>query len=404
MPRREASAQQSPGRHRPGPSSRFGIAWIRPLRRVVGKVRVSLLIPLGGSPCAVPAPLAALAMVAIAALALVGCASAGRRQHRRSGRRLPPTAASRSRSSTRYGETTIEAQARARRDGRLGQPRGAARARRRPRRHEQGDLGRRRRRRRAAVGRGRSSRSSAPRRPVLFDETDGIDFEAVADTAARRHPRRLLRPHPGGVRHPVEDRAGRRLPGGGVGHVVRGHDPPQLARPSAWPTRATQLIDDLHAEVDAALADYPELAGTKRALLLHRPGRPQPDRLLHQPRHAPRLPRRASACRARRSSRRSRRRPTSSTSRSAPRRPTASPTSTSSSPTATPTARSSTQLQADPLLSQIPAIANGPDRDPRELDAARRVRQPVAAVDRLGHRRVLRPARRARWTDRRSEP
>ncbi len=51
------------------------------------------------------------------------------------------------------------------------------------------------------------------------------------------------------------------------------------------------------------------------------------------------------------------------------------------------------QLQADPLLSQIPAIANGRHRHPRELDAARRLGQPVAALDRLGHRRVLRAAR-----------
>ena len=66
--------------------------------------------------------------------------------------------------------------------------------------------------------------------PVLFDETDGIDFEAVADTAARRHPRRLLRPHAGGVRHALQDRAGRRLPRGRVGHLLRGHDPAQLRR------------------------------------------------------------------------------------------------------------------------------------------------------------------------------
>ena len=64
-----------------------------------------------------------------------------------------------------FGETTIESKPERVADGRLGQPRGAAGARRRAGRHEQGDLGRRRRRRRAAVGRGRSSRSSAPRRP-----------------------------------------------------------------------------------------------------------------------------------------------------------------------------------------------------------------------------------------------
>ena len=39
--------------------------------------------------------------------------------------------------------------------------------------------------------------------PVLFDETDGIDFEAVADTDPDVILAVLLRHHPGGVRHPV---------------------------------------------------------------------------------------------------------------------------------------------------------------------------------------------------------
>ena len=52
------------------------------------------------------------------------------------------------------------------------------------------------------------------------------------------------------------------------------------------------------------------------------------------------------------------------------------------------------QVQADPAAVEDPGGRRRLDRDPRELDAARRVGEPVAAVDRLGHRRLLRTARR----------
>ena len=75
--------------------------------------------------------------------------------------------------------------------------------------------------------------------PVLFDETDGIDFEAVADT----EPDVILAAYSGLTQEeydtlskiaPVD-----RLPGRGVGHVLRGHDPPELGRDRPRPTRAT---------------------------------------------------------------------------------------------------------------------------------------------------------------------
>ena len=67
--------------------------------------------------------------------------------------------------------------------------------------------------------------------PVLFDETDGIDYEAVADTEPDVIPRRLLRSDPGGVRHPLQDRPGHRLPEGRLGHLGRRHDRDGLQGP-----------------------------------------------------------------------------------------------------------------------------------------------------------------------------
>jgi iron complex transport system substrate-binding protein len=46
--------------------------------------------------------------------------------------------------------------------------------------------------------------------PVLFDEGDGIDFEAVSATRPDVILR-LFRPQPGGLRHPKPDRPGRCL-------------------------------------------------------------------------------------------------------------------------------------------------------------------------------------------------
>ena len=43
--------------------------------------------------------------------------------------------------------------------------------------------------------------------PALFDETDGIDYDAVDAVEPRRDPRRLLRRHGRGVQHPARHHA-----------------------------------------------------------------------------------------------------------------------------------------------------------------------------------------------------
>ncbi len=64
--------------------------------------------------------------------------------------------------------------------------------------------------------------------PVLFDETDGIDFEAVADT----EPDVILASYSGLTQEDYDtlsqDRTGRRLPRRRLGHLDAGHDPAEL--------------------------------------------------------------------------------------------------------------------------------------------------------------------------------
>ena len=156
-----------------------------------------------------------------------------------------------------------------------------------------------------------------------------------------------------------------------MGHLVRGHDPPELGRRSARPPRATQLIDDLARR--RSTLRWPstrELDGQQRAVLLHRPERPQPGRA------STRATTRARA---------------SSTSLGLPlpavveeesaeteefyvidqrrRTPTASPTSTSSSPTAKPTGAIVDADPGRPAAVADPGDRAGLDRHPRELDA-----------------------------------
>ena len=75
--------------------------------------------------------------------------------------------------------------------------------------------------------------------PVLFDETDGIDFEAVADT----QPDVILASYsgltPGGLRHAHQDRAGGGLSRAAVVDLDGGHG--QAQQPGAWarPPRGT---------------------------------------------------------------------------------------------------------------------------------------------------------------------
>lgn len=98
--------------------------------------------------------------------------------------------------------------------------------------------------------------------PVLFDETDGIDFEAVADT----RPDVILAAYSGLTQEEYDT----------LSKIA-----PVVAYPeTAWSTsyedmislnsaalgladEGDALIEDLHAEVDAALADYPVLSDSK---------------------------------------------------------------------------------------------------------------------------------------------
>ncbi len=165
--------------------------------------------------------------------------------------------------------------------------------------------------------------------PVLFDETDGIDFEAVADTA----PDVILAAY-SGLTQEEYDTLSKIAPVVAYPDVAWGTSYEDMIRLNSaaigLADEGDQLIEDLHAEVEAALADLPRACRLEAALLLHRPGRLQPDRLLHEPRHASRIPHRPRTAARPRSSRRSRREQTSSTFRSAAKRPTGSPTSTCS--------------------------------------------------------------------------
>lgn len=104
--------------------------------------------------------------------------------------------------------------------------------------------------------------------PVLFDETDGIDFEAVADT----EPDVILAPYSGLTEDDYET----------LSEIA-----PTVAFPeAAWATNwresielsakalgladeGDQLVDDIEGEIDAAVAEHPQLAGKKTMFLTH---------------------------------------------------------------------------------------------------------------------------------------
>ena len=111
----------------------------------------------------------------------------------------------------------------------------------------------------------RSSTSSAATTPVLFDETDGIDFEAVADTKPDVILAAVLRPDPGGLRHPQQDRPGPSPTPRSPGRTAvarhdragqRGARPGRGGRGARSPTSRTQIAD--------ATAKHPQLAGKRR--------------------------------------------------------------------------------------------------------------------------------------------
>ena len=178
------------------------------------------------------------------------------------------------------------------------------------------------------------------------------------------------------------------------GTSLRGHDPARTARPSGWPTRASSSSPTSTQQVAEAVAEHPELDGQERRCSptsTPTTSARSASTRTHDTRAG--LPDRASAWRTPAvvdeasaetdefyvtTQRRGRRR--------------ASTTSTSSSPTATPTARSS-QIQADPLLAQIPAIERGSvavleDSTPLAASA-----NPSPLSIAVGHRRVPRPPR-----------
>ncbi|MDO7880831.1 iron-siderophore ABC transporter substrate-binding protein [Salinibacterium soli] len=98
--------------------------------------------------------------------------------------------------------------------------------------------------------------------PVLFDETDGIDFEAVADT----DPDVILAAY-SGITQEEYDTLSKIAPVVAYPDVAWGTSLEDMIRLDSaalgLSAEGDALIDDLHAQVDAALADFPELDGKK---------------------------------------------------------------------------------------------------------------------------------------------
>jgi iron complex transport system substrate-binding protein len=98
--------------------------------------------------------------------------------------------------------------------------------------------------------------------PVLFDETDGIDFEAVADT----QPDVILASY-SGITQEEYDTLSKIAPVVAYPEVAWGTSFQDMIRLNSaalgLAAEGDQLIVDLDAEVDAALANYPELDGKR---------------------------------------------------------------------------------------------------------------------------------------------
>jgi len=95
--------------------------------------------------------------------------------------------------------------------------------------------------------------------PVLFDETDGIDFEAVADT----EPDVILAAY-SGLTQEEYDTLSKIAPVVAYPDVAWGTSYEDMIRLNSaaigLAPEGDQLIEDLNAEVQTALADHPELA------------------------------------------------------------------------------------------------------------------------------------------------
>jgi iron complex transport system substrate-binding protein len=98
--------------------------------------------------------------------------------------------------------------------------------------------------------------------PVLFDETDGIDFEAVADT----EPDVILAAY-SGLTQEDYDTLSKIAPVVAYPDVAWGTSYEDMIRMNSaaigLSDEGDELIDELHAEVDAALADNAGLADSK---------------------------------------------------------------------------------------------------------------------------------------------
>ncbi|MCC2032003.1 iron-siderophore ABC transporter substrate-binding protein [Microbacterium allomyrinae] len=98
--------------------------------------------------------------------------------------------------------------------------------------------------------------------PVLFDETDGIDFEAVADT----QPDVILAAY-SGLTQEDYDTLSKIAPVVAYPDLAWGTSYQDMIRLNSaalgLADEGDDLIDELQSEVDAALADYPELADSK---------------------------------------------------------------------------------------------------------------------------------------------
>ncbi|HWL78923.1 iron-siderophore ABC transporter substrate-binding protein [Microbacterium sp.] len=98
--------------------------------------------------------------------------------------------------------------------------------------------------------------------PVLFDETDGIDFEAVADT----QPDVILAAY-SGLTQEDYDTLSKIAPVVAYPEVPWGTSYEDMIRLNSTALGLAEegdaLIEELHAEVEAALADFPELAESK---------------------------------------------------------------------------------------------------------------------------------------------
>ena len=257
------------------------------------------------------------------------------------------------------GTTTIDDEARARRHRQLGQPGGAAGPRRRARRHGRRDLRRRRRRRHAALGRGEARRSSAPRPPCSSTRPTASTSRPWPTPT----PDVILAAYSGLTQEDYDT----------LSEIA-----PVVAYPeTAWGTpwremielnseamgmaaEGEQLVADLETEIADAAAKYPAARRHDRRCSSRTSTRTDLSEVSFYTTHDTRVavlrgPRPAAS---RRASATPRPRPTCSRSPRAPSRRTPSTTSTSSSPTATTS--SSPTLEADPVLSQMPAVRTRP--------------------------------------------